>query len=157
MTCPADVIAKRLQPEKNNSLHVKQEESEMPYIKQEAEPETYIKEEEQEGGIPKFPMTVIVKSEKDEGPSEESGAVKPSSDSLFQHLTIKGEGRSQPDGLLAPLSESDGITSHSSETDTNEEDVDFDQKASKSLMASRKRETQECPVSRRHHCKRAST
>ncbi|XP_057707342.1 uncharacterized protein LOC130925823 isoform X4 [Corythoichthys intestinalis] len=126
-----------LQPEKPNPLHVKQE-SEMQYVKQEAEPETtIIKEEEQEHEIAQFPITASVKSDENEGPNEESGAAKPSSDSSFQHVTTKGGGQSQPDGLLlAPLSDSDDVTSHSSDFDTDEEDNDFDQNASKSLYKS---------------------
>ncbi|XP_057695219.1 zinc finger protein 771-like isoform X2 [Corythoichthys intestinalis] len=136
--CPADVAVEDLHPEKHDPLHVKQEEeSEMPYIKQEVTPETpSIKEEEQKNEIPKFPVTVSVKSEENEGRSKESGAMKPSSDSSFQHLTTKGEDRLQPDSLLAPLSDSDDVTSHSSDFNTDEEDVDFDQNASKSLNKS---------------------
>ncbi|XP_057704367.1 gastrula zinc finger protein XlCGF7.1-like [Corythoichthys intestinalis] len=110
----------------------------MPYIKQEAEPETpYIKEEEQEEEI--FPVTVNVKREEDEGPSEASGAAKQSSIGSFQHLTTKGEGESQPDGLLAPLLDSDDVTSHSSDYNTDEQDVvvdDFDQNTWKSVNKS---------------------
>nr|XP_061796568.1 zinc finger protein 37-like [Nerophis lumbriciformis] len=147
--CPADVTVVDLHREKHDPLHVKQEEeSKMPYIKQEAEPDTPdIKEEEQQVEIRKFPMGVTVKSEDDEGPSEESGAANPSSDSSFQHVTTKGEGQSQPDDLLAPLSDSDDITSHSSDCNTDEEDYDFDQNASKSLnKSSVKRDTKECAV-----------
>ncbi|XP_057690795.1 uncharacterized protein LOC130915065 isoform X4 [Corythoichthys intestinalis] len=99
MRYPADVTMKELHPQKPDPLHVKQEESEMPYIKQEAEPETPRIKEEQEEEISKFPMTVIVKNEEDEGPSEESGVAKPSGDCAFQHPTTKGEGRSQPDDV----------------------------------------------------------
>ncbi|XP_057699579.1 uncharacterized protein LOC130920385 isoform X4 [Corythoichthys intestinalis] len=67
----------------------------MPYIKLEEEPETpSIKEEEEEDEITKYPITVCVKSEDDEGSSEESGAEEPSCDGSFQHLTTKGEGQS---------------------------------------------------------------
>ncbi|XP_057716985.1 oocyte zinc finger protein XlCOF6-like [Corythoichthys intestinalis] len=123
--CTADVTIEELHPQKHDLLHVKQEVSEMPYIKQEAEPQTPSIKEEQEEEIPKFPMTVRVKIE------EEC-----QSDSSFQHLTTKGEGQSQPDGLLAPLSDSDDITSHSSDFDTDEKDKDFDQNALKSLKKS---------------------
>ncbi|XP_057690918.1 oocyte zinc finger protein XlCOF7.1-like isoform X2 [Corythoichthys intestinalis] len=126
---------KKLHPQKHDPLPVEQEESEMPYIKQEEEPEpSNIKEENQEHEIPKFPMTVSVKSEEDEVPSKESGVAKPSSDSSFQHLTTKGEARSQPDGLLAPLSDSEDVTSQSSDYNTDKEDVDVD--GSKSLKKS---------------------
>ncbi|XP_057706676.1 zinc finger protein 391-like isoform X1 [Corythoichthys intestinalis] len=150
----ADVTVEDLHPEKHDPLHVKQEEeSEMPCIKQEAAPETPdIKEEEQEDKIPKFPMCVSVKIEEDEGPSEESGAAKPSSDSSFQHLTTKGGGQSQTDGLLAPLSDSDDVTSHSSDTDTDEEENDFDQNASESFNNSLKKDTQECGMRKAFAC-----
>ncbi|XP_057707373.1 uncharacterized protein LOC130926237 isoform X3 [Corythoichthys intestinalis] len=98
MRCPADVTMTELHPQRHDPIRIKQEESEMPYIKQEAEPETpSIKEEKQENEIANIPITVRVKSEEDEGPSENSGAAKPSSDGSFQHPTTKREGRSQPD------------------------------------------------------------
>ncbi|XP_057695156.1 zinc finger protein 260-like [Corythoichthys intestinalis] len=153
--CPADVTVEDLNPEKHNPIRFKQE-SEMPYIKQEAEPETpSIKEEEQEDEIPKFSMIVNVKSEKDEYSSEESGATKPFSDTSFQHLTTKGEERLQPDSLLAPLSDSDDVTSHSSDFNTDEEDFEFDQNASKSLnknKSSMKREAKECAGGKPFSC-----
>ncbi|XP_057690845.1 oocyte zinc finger protein XlCOF7.1-like isoform X2 [Corythoichthys intestinalis] len=124
-----DITVENLHPKKHDPPHVKQEESDMAYIKQEAEPETSsIKEEPQEEEI-QFPMNVSVKSEEDEGPSKESS-------NLFQHLTTKGEGRSPPDDLLRPLSESDAITSRSSDFNADEEDVDFQQNALKSLNKS---------------------
>nr|XP_061796561.1 zinc finger and SCAN domain-containing protein 2-like [Nerophis lumbriciformis] len=117
--CHAEVTVEDLPHEKHGALHVKQE-SVMLYIKQEAAPEKLsIKEEEQEDEIPKFPMSVSLKSEKDEGPSD---AAKPSSDCSFQHLTTKGEGQSQSDGVLAPLSDSGDVTSYSSDFNTDEED-----------------------------------
>ncbi|XP_057687726.1 zinc finger protein 771-like [Corythoichthys intestinalis] len=124
------LTSKDLHPEMHNRAG--SSEWEMPYIKEEAEPETlWMKEKEQQHEIPNFPTIVIVKSEEDEGPSEESRAVKPLSDCLFQHLTAESEGRLQPDGLLAHLSDSDDVTSLSSDFDTDEEDVDFDQNVSK--------------------------
>ncbi|XP_057687684.1 zinc finger protein 260-like [Corythoichthys intestinalis] len=159
--CPADITVEDFHPEKHDPLHIKQEEeSEMPYIKQEAELETAsIKAEEQEDEITKFPMSVRVKSEENEGPSEESGAAKPLCDSSFQHLSTKEERLSQPDGLLGPLSDSDDVTSHSSDFNTDEEDTDFDQNASKFLNESSfKRDTKECaggkPLSCSHCDKR---
>ncbi|XP_057708264.1 uncharacterized protein LOC130926917 isoform X5 [Corythoichthys intestinalis] len=98
MKCPADVTMKELHPQKRDPLHVKQEELEMLNIKQEGKPETpSIKEEKQENEIAKFPITVSVKSEDEESPSEESEAAKPSSNCSFQHPTTKREGGSQPD------------------------------------------------------------
>ncbi|XP_057689400.1 zinc finger protein 39-like [Corythoichthys intestinalis] len=126
----------------------------MTYIKQETEPGTpYIKEEEQEEKITKCTGTINVKSEEDEGPSEASGAAKQSCDGSFQHLTTKGEGHSQPDDLLAPLSDSDNITSHSSDYNTDEEDVDFDQNAWKYVKkSSLKRDTKNCASEKPFGC-----
>ncbi|XP_077569249.1 uncharacterized protein LOC144194217 [Stigmatopora nigra] len=91
------------------------QEFEMKYIKEEAKPETpYIKEEQQDD-IPNFPMAAIVKSEED--PNQESRTEKP----WLQQATPKVE---LPSGLLAPLSDSDDLTSHSSD-----EDVVFDPKS----------------------------
>ncbi|XP_057707341.1 uncharacterized protein LOC130925823 isoform X3 [Corythoichthys intestinalis] len=152
---PADVTVEDLHPEKHDPLHVKQEEEyDIPWIKQEAEPETPdIKEEKQEVEILKFPMGVNVKSEENEGPSEESGGANPLSDSSLQHVTTKGEGRSQPDGLFAPLSDSDDVTSHSSDFNTDEEEDDFDQNASNPLdKSSFKRYSKECAVGKSFHC-----
>ncbi|XP_057685638.1 oocyte zinc finger protein XlCOF6.1-like isoform X1 [Corythoichthys intestinalis] len=143
---PDDVIVEDLHPGKHNPPHVKLEKSDMTNIKQEAEPETpSIKEEKQEEEICKFPMTVRVKIEEDEGPSEESRATKLASSSLFQHLRTEGEGRSQPDDLLPPFSDRDDVTSHSSDYNTDKEDVDFEQNASKSLNnSSLKTDQKEC-------------
>ncbi|XP_057701170.1 uncharacterized protein LOC130921365 isoform X3 [Corythoichthys intestinalis] len=85
---PTKAITVDLHPEKPNPPDVEQEELDMPPIKQEAEALTP-SIEEQEDEIPEFPMTVIVKSDEDEGPSGESGAVKLASSSLFQHLPTK--------------------------------------------------------------------
>ncbi|XP_057696705.1 uncharacterized protein LOC130918721 isoform X3 [Corythoichthys intestinalis] len=152
MKCPTDVTVEDHHHEKHDPLHFKQEEdSEMPYIKQEAESENPdMKEEDQEVGIPKFPMGVGVKSEEDEGPSEESRAANPLSDSSFQHVTTKGD---QPDSLSAPLSDSDDITSHSSDFNNDEEEDDFDQNASKSSnKSSLKRDKQQCAVGKPFTC-----
>ncbi|XP_057705249.1 zinc finger protein 514-like isoform X5 [Corythoichthys intestinalis] len=138
-----DITVENLYSEKHYCPNVNQEESDMAYIKQEAEPETTsIKEEKQIEEIPKFPMTVGVKSEEDEGPSGESRAAKLATSSLFQHLTAKGEGQSQPDNFLASLSDTDDVTSHSSDFHTDEEDVDSD--PLKSLnKSSQKRDAEE--------------
>ncbi|XP_057701391.1 gastrula zinc finger protein XlCGF57.1-like [Corythoichthys intestinalis] len=140
--CPTDVTTEDLHPKKHDPLHFKQE-WEMPYIKQESEPVIpYIKEEEQEEELPKCTVTFHVKSEENEGPSEEGEAAKPSIDSSFLHPTTKEEERSQPDSLLAPLSDSDDVTSHSSDFNT---DDDEDQNAWKSLnKSSLKRSAKEC-------------
>ncbi|XP_057705030.1 zinc finger protein 37-like isoform X4 [Corythoichthys intestinalis] len=141
-----DVTVDVLHSEKDDSPHIHQEEeSETPYIKQEAEPETPYIKEEQEDKLSKFPIIVSIKSEKDEVPSKESGAANPLKDSSFQHQTTKGEGLSQPDDRSALLSDSDDVTSHSPDYNTDEEDVEFDQNALKSVNKSTlKRRTKEC-------------
>ncbi|XP_057685457.1 zinc finger protein ZFP2-like isoform X2 [Corythoichthys intestinalis] len=115
-----------LHSEKRDPSSVKQK-SEMPSIKLEAELKTSSIKEEQEDEILKFPVTVRINSEE---------ATKLASSNLFQQMTTKGEGRSEPVDLLAPLSDSDDMTSHSSDYNTDEEDVDFEQSASKSLKKS---------------------
>ncbi|XP_057703498.1 zinc finger protein 25-like [Corythoichthys intestinalis] len=109
-----DVTKENLHPMNQDPPHVKEEdEFEMVYIKQETEPETPYIEEKQEHT--NFPITVSVKIVEDEGPSDDSGAENLLNYSSFQHLTSKGEGQSQLDGL----SDSDEVTSHSSATDTD--------------------------------------
>ncbi|XP_057695242.1 zinc finger protein 184-like [Corythoichthys intestinalis] len=144
--CPADITVEGLHPEMYDHLLVKQEEkAEIPCIKQEVEPLTsYIKEEEQKDEISTFPLTVIVKSEEDEGPSDESGAAKPLTYSTVQHLTTKGEEQSQSDVFLAPFSDSNDVTAHPSNFITDGEDVDLGQNASKSSnKSSLKKDTKE--------------
>ncbi|XP_061562601.1 uncharacterized protein LOC133418171 isoform X2 [Phycodurus eques] len=80
------------------------QELERAHLKEEEEPATpYIKKEEEEADITEFPLTVIVKSE-DEDDEEE------------------GDGGSQADSDLAPLYDNDDITSHSPDTDENDDD-----------------------------------
>ncbi|XP_057695534.1 zinc finger protein 771-like [Corythoichthys intestinalis] len=148
MSCLADVTGEDLHPEKYEPLYIKQEESKMVYIKQELEPETpYIKEEQQEEKITTFPLSVIVKSDED----DENGVAKPSSDSAFQHPTTKGDGQSQPNGLLAPLSDSNDVTSQSSST--NEEDDDSNKNALKSFSKSAlKKDAKECALGKPFLC-----
>ncbi|XP_061669528.1 zinc finger protein 391-like isoform X2 [Syngnathoides biaculeatus] len=118
--------SQQLKPE---PLHVEEEEEE------EDEEPPQIKEEEEEDDITKFPFTVVVmkcEDEEDQGqrsqlPSSQSeknrGMGLPSSISS-QHRTTEDDagqrGRSQADGLLAPLSNSDEVTSHSSDADDDE-------------------------------------
>ncbi|XP_057685887.1 zinc finger protein 771-like [Corythoichthys intestinalis] len=139
-----DITEDDLPLEKHKPTHVTREESEQ-YIKEEAQPETNYMEEEQKDEITPFPLTVSVKTEEEEGQSKESRGAKPASGNSFQDLTINGEGCSQPDSLIAPLSDSDNVTSHSTETNTDEEDVDFDPKSSKSSKKSLlEKDTKEC-------------
>ncbi|XP_057686003.1 uncharacterized protein LOC130912013 isoform X4 [Corythoichthys intestinalis] len=75
----SDVTLEHLHPEKHNQTHIKQEEDKM----------TYIKEEEQDHQFAMFPLTVIVKDEEDDGPSQERRTAKTSSHNLFQDMTSK--------------------------------------------------------------------
>ncbi|XP_057693218.1 zinc finger protein 771-like isoform X2 [Corythoichthys intestinalis] len=126
--CPTGVTLEDLHPEKHDPFHIKQEqESEMSYIKQDAEPESpYIKEEKQ--FHQQFPETVCVKNEEDDNPSEEKGATEHLSNSLFQHLTTKGEVQSLPDDPLAPYEDSDDITSRFSDFNTDKSSLKSDAK-----------------------------
>ncbi|XP_061669575.1 uncharacterized protein LOC133497573 isoform X2 [Syngnathoides biaculeatus] len=84
-------------------LRPEQQEPEPPFIKKE-EPETpHFKEEEQEDEILKFPFTGVSVKNEDDGECD-------------------GDrwGGSQADGLFAPLSDSDDITSHSSDPDDDD-------------------------------------
>ncbi|XP_061621304.1 uncharacterized protein LOC133473704 isoform X8 [Phyllopteryx taeniolatus] len=96
--------------------HIKEEEEPILIKKEEEEAFPHIKQEEEE-----FPSTgVPLKSE--EGQSEESRGAEPPSSSSNQHMTTEGDGEdhcggSQADGLLAPRSDSDDVTSHSPHAD----------------------------------------
>ncbi|XP_061620869.1 zinc finger protein 84-like isoform X2 [Phyllopteryx taeniolatus] len=87
-----------------------------------------IKEEEEEYDITKLPLTIVVlKSEDDEdkGQCEKNRGAEPPSSSSSQHVTTEVDGdhcggSPAPVSLLAPLSESDDITSHSTDTDEDE-------------------------------------
>ncbi|XP_054642153.1 zinc finger protein 37-like [Dunckerocampus dactyliophorus] len=121
-----------------------EEEPEAGYIKAEEEEQQppYVKEEEllitQKGEDPlaRLLLTgVSVKTEAHEdkplessqlhhSPSEEKREAEPSSSSSTQHMTTEADGDhcggSQADNLLAPLSDSDDITSHSAEEDSDD-------------------------------------
>ncbi|KAM9824883.1 uncharacterized protein LOC133153277 isoform X3 [Syngnathus typhle] len=102
-----------------------QQEPEPPNCKEENEPEPlHIKEEELETDITKLPLTGIFlkrEDEEDDGQSEVMGGAEPPSSSSSQHATTEGVGDhsegSQVDSRLAPLSDSDDISSPSPETD----------------------------------------
>ncbi|XP_054644026.1 oocyte zinc finger protein XlCOF22-like [Dunckerocampus dactyliophorus] len=124
--------------------HIKDEEEEaqLPCVKKE-EDELLITQEgehlvgSKEAGFVRLPLTgVSVKTEDHEdkpqlhhSPSEEKREAEPSSSSSTQHMTTEADGDhrggSQADNLLAPLSDSDDITSHSPE----DEDNDYNQES----------------------------
>ncbi|XP_077420898.1 uncharacterized protein LOC144051023 [Vanacampus margaritifer] len=137
---------KSLNPEqqKPESLHIKQEESEQLHIKEEPEhryvkeePEhhcvkveeepdhPHIKEEAEEYDVTRFHSIGEVKPLKSKGEhkaksGENSGAEPPSSSSSH-HMTTESDGDHcrgpQVNSLLAPPSDDDDVTSHSSDTD----------------------------------------
>ncbi|XP_061890082.1 zinc finger protein 37-like [Entelurus aequoreus] len=123
-----------LQRKRNHSpAHIKEEEGEphSPHIKEEEEEHSISQEGEHLEWLEEFPVIgVIVKSEGDEvkGESEEKREAEPPSSSSTQHMTTEADGDhcggSQADKLLAPLSDSDDITSHSSDTDDEDSKVD---------------------------------
>ncbi|XP_061655947.1 ciliogenesis-associated TTC17-interacting protein-like isoform X3 [Phyllopteryx taeniolatus] len=144
----ADQSEKYLRPEQQEPQcpHIKEEEEEHPFIKEEPvsphnkreEEPTHIKKEEEtenshikvvEEEDDKLPLTfVTLKNEEDEdkGKCEENSGVEPPSRSSSQHMKTAGDGDhsggSQARGLLAPLSDSDDITSHSPDTDDDDHD-----------------------------------
>ncbi|XP_061619623.1 zinc finger protein 177-like isoform X2 [Phyllopteryx taeniolatus] len=110
--------------EEEEPISIKKEEEEAcPHIKQE--------EEEEEEDITKFSSTGVPLKSEDEGQSEESRGAEPLSAS--QHMTTEGDGDhrggSQADGLLAPLSDSDDMASHSPHTDDDDDDDDDDKQS----------------------------
>ncbi|XP_061885102.1 zinc finger protein 391-like [Entelurus aequoreus] len=120
-----------LQPQ-GGSFTLKQEDPQSPLIKEEEE-EVWISQEgecllgQEEADLTKFPLTVVsVKTEDHEdkppessqlhhSPSDENIEVESPSSSSTQHMTTEADGDhcggSQADKLLAPLSDSDDITS----------------------------------------------
>ncbi|XP_054644027.1 oocyte zinc finger protein XlCOF22-like isoform X1 [Dunckerocampus dactyliophorus] len=118
--------------------HIKEEEEEPqpPFVKEEEEELLITQEGERLLGS-RLPLTgVSVKTEDHEdkpqlhhSPSEEKREAEPSSSSSTQHMTTEADGDhcggSQADNLLAPLSDSDDITSHSPE----DEDSDYNQES----------------------------
>ncbi|XP_061619437.1 gastrula zinc finger protein XlCGF48.2-like isoform X4 [Phyllopteryx taeniolatus] len=102
--------------------HIKEEEEPILINKEEEDACPHIKEEE-EADITKFPSTGVPLKSEDEGQSEESREAEPQSSSSSQHMTTEG-GESRADGLIAPLSDSDDMTSDSPYT--NDVDEQFE-------------------------------
>ncbi|XP_054644019.1 oocyte zinc finger protein XlCOF22-like [Dunckerocampus dactyliophorus] len=119
--------------------HIKEEwgEPQPPCIKEEYEELLITQEGEhllgsEEAGFVRLPLTgVSVKTEDNEdkpqlhhSPSEEKREAEPSSSSSTQHMTTEADGDhcggSQADNLLAPLSDSDDINSHSPGDEDND-------------------------------------
>ncbi|XP_061925524.1 zinc finger protein 37 homolog isoform X2 [Entelurus aequoreus] len=112
----------------SGSAALKQEDPQPPHIKEEGE-ELWITQEgecllgQEEADLTEFPLTVVsVKTEEHEDKppeSSESRGAEPPSSSSTQHMTTEADGDhcggSQADKLLAPLSDSEDITSHSSQ------------------------------------------
>ncbi|XP_061525855.1 zinc finger and SCAN domain-containing protein 21-like isoform X2 [Phycodurus eques] len=116
-------VSENLHPERQQS--VSPHNKEVQHIKEEDEELLHIKEEEQEEII-KVPSTGVPLKSEDEGQSEERRGAEPPSSSSSQHMTTEGDGDlcggSQADGLLAPLSDSDDMTSYSAHTDEDDDD-----------------------------------
>ncbi|XP_061525804.1 uncharacterized protein LOC133398205 isoform X3 [Phycodurus eques] len=101
------------------------QEPEPPHIKEEVEDKEvhHIKQEVEEDI--KFSSTGVPLKSEVEGQSEESRGAEPPNSSSSQHITTEGDGDhcggSPADGLLAPLSDCDGVTSHSPHTDDDDD------------------------------------
>ncbi|XP_061522803.1 uncharacterized protein LOC133396706 isoform X3 [Phycodurus eques] len=104
--------------------HIKEEEEPISIKKEEEEARSHIKQEGEEVVVTKFPSTDIPLKSEDDGQSEQSRRVEPPNSTSSQHMTTEGDGDrcavSQADGLLAPLSDRDDVTSHSTHTDDYE-------------------------------------
>ncbi|XP_061666104.1 zinc finger protein 177-like isoform X4 [Syngnathoides biaculeatus] len=127
--------SEHLCPEKEQQVlgHIKeQEKDEVHHFKEEDTlPSPYFKTEEEEEAITKLPSTVVLlKSEDKDSPNEENRGAQPPCNSSFssQHMTTQVDGdhcgESQADGFLAPLSNNDDTTSHSSDYDDGDGDDD---------------------------------
>ncbi|XP_061621217.1 zinc finger and BTB domain-containing protein 17-like [Phyllopteryx taeniolatus] len=94
-----------------------------PIKKEDEEEHTHIKHEVEED-ITKFPLTGVPLKGEDEGQSEGSRGAEAPSNSSSQHMTTEADGDhcggSQANGLLAPLSDSDDMTSHPPHTDDDD-------------------------------------
>ncbi|XP_061835897.1 uncharacterized protein [Nerophis lumbriciformis] len=99
-----------------------EEEPHLPHIKEEQEERCISQEGERFEGLDEFPVIcVIVKNEEEIKGESEEREVEPQSSSSTQHMTREADGDhcegTQANNLLAPLSESEDTTSHSSDTD----------------------------------------
>ncbi|XP_061759757.1 zinc finger protein 544-like [Nerophis ophidion] len=117
------------------SATIKPEDPQPPCIKEEAEelwiaPEKVCLVGQRKADLTKLPLIVVsVKTEDDEdessqlrhSPSEENRGAEPPSSSSLQHMTSEADGGSQADNLIAPLSDSDDVTSHSAEDEDSDD------------------------------------
>ncbi|XP_051918708.1 zinc finger protein 771-like [Hippocampus zosterae] len=97
-------------------------------VKEEENPEMlHVKEEDEEADIFKFPFPGIPLKSENEGAGRrgEARRAEPPTSSSSQRVAVEGagdrRGGSQAESLLAPLSDSDEITSQSSGTDADDE------------------------------------
>ncbi|XP_061669577.1 calsequestrin-1-like isoform X2 [Syngnathoides biaculeatus] len=107
-----------------------EEEEELDYSQEEDDPEMFhIKEED---GLIMLPLTFVPFKGEVEGKGDRRGSrgAEPPSSSSSQDVTTEGDedngAGSQEDGLLAPLSDSDDITSHSHDDDDDDDDYEDD-------------------------------
>nr|XP_057932769.1 zinc finger protein 37-like isoform X2 [Doryrhamphus excisus] len=133
----ADISEEHLPPEQQEwSSRVEEHQPRPPHIKEEEEDHSISQEGEHLEGPEEFPVIgVPVKSEDDEddegeSESEEKREAEPPSSSSTQHMTTEADGDhcggSPADKLLAPLSDSEHTTSHSPDTDDDDEDSTAD-------------------------------
>ncbi|XP_054622352.1 zinc finger protein 774-like [Dunckerocampus dactyliophorus] len=128
----ADIGEEYLQHKEPEPPHIKKEEEspEPPHIKEEEEDHRISQEGEHPGGRAEFPMigVPVKREDEDKGQNEEKREVEPPSGSSTQHMTMEADGDhcggSQADNLLAPLSDSDDTTSHSTDTDDEHSKAD---------------------------------
>ncbi|XP_061554538.1 gastrula zinc finger protein xFG20-1-like isoform X7 [Phycodurus eques] len=133
----ADVSEKYLGPEQQEPespdikeedkepRHIKNEEAQPLKVKEEEPASLYIKEEED---FTEFPVTCVLLKSENEGQCEENSGAEPPSSSSCPHVKTEGDGDdcggSRADSLLAPISDSDDVTSHSPDTDDDDDDDD---------------------------------
>nr|XP_057934854.1 zinc finger and SCAN domain-containing protein 2-like [Doryrhamphus excisus] len=113
------------------SSRMEEEEPRPSHIKEEEEDHSISQKGEHLEGPEEFPVVgVPVKNEDDESESEEKRKAEPPSSSSTQHMTAEADGdhcgRSPADKLLAPLSDSEHTTSHSPDTDDDDDNARAD-------------------------------
>ncbi|XP_061923667.1 uncharacterized protein LOC133663306 isoform X2 [Entelurus aequoreus] len=122
----SDASEDNVPPEQQKwSFRMEQEWPEPPHIKEEEEDHSITQEGEHLKGLEEFPVIHdLVKSEIDEDKDQS----KDPSSSSTQHMASEADGdhfgASQADNLLAPLSDSDDTTSHSADTDDDDDSAD---------------------------------
>ncbi|XP_061899680.1 uncharacterized protein LOC133647933 isoform X2 [Entelurus aequoreus] len=104
------------------NIKEEEEKPQLPHIKEEQEERCISQEGERFEGLDEFPVICVIVKNEDEIKGEiEERDVEPPSSSSTNHMTREADGDhcegTQANNLLAPLSESEDTTSHSSDTD----------------------------------------